>query len=158
MTSFNSIFRYIYFILIGKIKFSTQYIDKWICMEDLIEFKVFRHMKLINRNNTAMGSIFIVRFKFKSLTHEANKKVSKIPIPLIGGFKGFRDKIWMIDENTGYWQGIYQFDSMNSIERYKKSFVLGIMNKRAIDSSLVYWVVPNMSIDHYLQEKIVVRV
>ncbi len=61
----------------------------------------------------------------------------------------------MIDWDTGYWQGVYQWNDESAIELYRKSFVLGIMNNRAIESSLTYWVIPNMSLDEYLNDRVV---
>lgn len=155
MTAIYSVIRFVYLIIAGKIRFPKEYNDKWIQMDDGLRFKIFRHMTRVLKGDTETGSIFIVRFRFKRLTHEANKKASSIPIPLIGGFTGFRDKIWMIDWDTGYWQGIYQWDDMYSIEKYKASLVLRIMNRRADESSLTYRVIPNTSLDKYL-EKILV--
>ena len=57
----------------------------------------------------------------------------------------------MIDWKTDYWQGLYQWEDVNAIEKYKKSFVLGIMNKRSIDQTISYHVIPNQNIDEYLQ-------
>lgn len=155
MTTVFSIIRFIYLMILGKIKFPKKYSGKWIQMDDGLRFKIFRHMNRVMKDNTETGSIFIVRFRFKRLSHEANKRASSIPIPLIGGFEGFRDKIWMIDWDTGYWQGIYQWDDMRSIEKYKASFVLGIMNKRACEGSLTYKVIPNTSLDKYLDQILV---
>jgi hypothetical protein len=77
--------------------------------------------------------------------------LSWIPILLIAGFPGFRDKLWMIDWKTDYWQGIYYWESVDAIEKYKKSFVLGIMNKRADDHSISYEIIKNRNINDYLQ-------
>ena len=82
-------------------------------------------------------------------------KTSLIPIPLIVGFPGFRDKFWMIDWETGFWQGIYQWDNIAAVEKYKKSFVLGMMNKRSVKSSISYTAIPDRNIDEYLSSIIV---
>ncbi len=155
MVSLVSLMRFVGLIITGKIKFPKKYTEKWLQMDDGLRFQVFRHMKCSNKEFGEKGSIFIVRFKFKKFSHRVNKKASRIPIPLIGGFKGFRDKLWMIDWDTGYWQGVYQWNDESAIELYRKSFVLGIMNNRAIESSLTYWVIPNMSLDEYLNDRVV---
>jgi hypothetical protein len=77
--------------------------------------------------------------------------LSRIPILLIAGFPGFRDKFWMIDWKTDYWQGIYQWKNLEAIENYKKSFVLGMMNKRAVDDSISYNIIKDRNIDDYLK-------
>lgn len=133
------------------LQFPQKYINSNVQMEDGLEFKIFRHMSLKAKNHPATGSIFIVRFKFERFSHKTNKRMSKIPLLLIAGFPGFRDKLWMIDWKTDYWQGLYQWEDVNAIEKYKKSFVLGIMNKRAIDQTISYHVIPDQNIDEYLQ-------
>jgi hypothetical protein len=59
----------------------------------------------------------------------------------------------MIDWKTDYWQGIYQWENVKAIEKYKKSFVLGMMNKRAIDCSITYEIIADRNIDDYLQSR-----
>ena len=56
----------------------------------------------------------------------------------------------MIDWDTGYWQGIYQWENVEAIEKYKKSFVLGVMNKRAVKDSIFNEVISGQSIDEFL--------
>ncbi len=120
-------------------------------MDDGLEFKIFRHMHLESKDQSEIGSIFIVRFKFKKFSHKTNVRMSRIPILLIAGFPGFRDKLWMIDWKTDYWQGIYQWKDVETIENYKKSFVLGIMNKRSINATISYHVINDKNIDDYIQ-------
>ncbi len=111
-------------------------------------------MHLKSNSQPEARSIFIVRFRFKKFSHNTNIRLSRIPIRLIAGFPGFRDKLWMIDWKTDYWQGIYQWKNVEAIEKYKKSFVLGMMNKRAIDNSISYEIIKDKNIDDYLKSRI----
>ena len=151
MTALTSIIRAIYYLITSKLKFPPYYNNKVVRTNDGKEFKIFRHMHLKSSSQSEAGSVFIVRFKFKKFSHSANIRLSRIPILLIAGFPGFRDKLWMIDWKTDYWQGIYQWENLESIESYKKSFVLGMMNKRAIDKSISYEIIKDKNIDDYLQ-------
>ncbi|MEE9572612.1 MAG: hypothetical protein V3W20_06175 [Candidatus Neomarinimicrobiota bacterium] len=146
-----SIIKSIYNLIFLKLKFSTKYQNKIVRMDDGLEFKIFRHMHLESKDQSEIGSIFIVRFKFKKFSHKTNVRMSRIPILLIAGFPGFRDKLWMIDWKTDYWQGIYQWKDVETIENYKKSFVLGIMNKRSINATISYHVINDKNIDDYIQ-------
>ena len=123
-------------------------------MDDGLEFKIFRHMRLESKDQSEIGSIFIVRFKFKKFSHNTNVRMSRIPIFLIAGFSGFRDKFWMIDWKSGFWQGIYQWKDVEIVENYKKSFVLGLMNKRSINDTISYHVINDKNIDDYIQSRI----
>jgi hypothetical protein len=151
MSVLTSIMRTIYHGVTGKLIFPKKYIGKPVEMEDGRKFTIFRHMKVKRKKMDSNGAIFIIRFKFKSSNHKSNIRKSRIPIPMIAGSPGFRDKLWMIDWETGYWQGMYQFDNVAAIEQYKKSFVLGLMNKRADMSTLSYRTLPDTDIEEYLK-------
>jgi hypothetical protein len=151
MTALSSIIRAIYYLIISKLQFPPNYNNKVVRAEDGKEFTIFRHMHLKSSSQQEAESIFIVRFKFKKFSHNTNIRLSRIPILLIAGFPGFRDKLWMIDWKTDYWQGIYQWKNLEAIENYKKSFVLGMMNKRAINKSISYEIIKNKNIDDYLK-------
>ncbi|MEJ2637204.1 MAG: YdhR family protein [Calditrichia bacterium] len=131
------------------------YRGKTVRMEDGSVFKIFRHMHVETEDRIARGSIFIVRFKFKRFGHSVNMQLSKIPVLLIAGFPGFRDKIWMIDWETGYWQGVYQFENAEAIENYKKSFILARMNKRAVSNTISYRILPGKKIHDYFSGAVV---
>ena len=154
MRALSSIIRAIYYLFISKLQFPSTYTNKIVRTDDGKEFKIFRHMHLKSSNRSENGSIFIVRFKFKKFSHNSNIRLSRIPILLIAGFPGFRDKFWMIDWKTNYWQGIYQWENLETIDNYKKSFVLGVMNKRAIEHSISYVIIKNRNIDDYIQSRI----
>ena len=154
MTALSSIIRAIYYLIISELQFPSTYTNKIVRTEDGKEFKIFRHMHLKSNRQSENSAIFIVQFKFNKFSHNANIRLSRIPILLIAGFPGFRDKLWMIDWKTGYWQGIYQWENSAAIEKYKKSFVLGMMNKRAIKHSISYDIINDRNIDDYLQSRI----
>lgn len=145
-----SIVRSIANLILFRLHFPDKYHGKTVQMPDGLKFKIFRHMKLTTEKISETGSIFIVRFKFNKFSHKANIRLSRIPILMIAGFSGFNDKLWMIDWKTGYWQGVYQWENEDIIEKYKKSFVLGLMNKRAEKDSLSYKTIPGQNIDDYL--------
>ena len=123
-------------LLTGKLRCSNKYLDNTIKMEDGSEFRIFRHITVHppGRNDSAM--VFIVRFKFAHLSHNANKLASIIPMLLITGFPGFVTKMYAVNRINGFWQGMYQWKSREHLEEYKKSFVFRIMNKRAINESI----------------------
>ena len=155
MSVLFSIVRSIANLIFFRLHFPDKYLSKTVQMNDGLEFKIFRHLKLSTKNNSETGSIFIVRFKFRKFSHKANIRLSRVPIFMIAGFPGFSDKLWMIDWDSGYWQGIYQWKNDDTIKKYKKSFVLGLMNKRAERNTLSYQIIPDQNIDDYLQNRII---
>jgi len=135
----------------GRLHFSTKYLGKTIVTGDGQRFTVFRHMNLRKENVSSDDSpaVFAVRFKFAKFSYRTNRILSCIPIPFIAGFPGFRDKVWMVNEENGYWQGVYQWDTARCAEDYKNSFVLGMMTRRAIPETISYQIMPKTSLkDH----------
>jgi hypothetical protein len=104
---------------------------------DAQPYTVFRHLILARRTGaTADMPILVVRFRFARGTQAVNRRASLLPIPLIVGYPGFREKIWTMNPRTGYWQGIYQWESDSDAANYCRSFVLSIMTRRTEQGSL----------------------
>lgn len=123
------------------------------------------HQSLIVRSRqhqphpSEQTAVFIARFKFARLSQRCNRILSLIlsliPIPLIVGFPGFQEKIWMVDEETGYWQGIYQWESESAIVAHQQSYVLRVMNKRAVSTSISYTFLPNTRLSDFIKNRLV---
>ena len=120
-------------------------------MEDGQEYLVFRHIAASNHNGSEKVTIFIVSFKFARLSHKANKIASIIPMLLITGFPGFNTKIYAVNYETGYWQGLYQWESKQALEEYKRSFVFRMMNKRTISNSLSSIEIINQQLTYFIE-------
>ena len=123
-------------LLLGKMRYSKQYLGQTVKIGDGQEFVIFRHITVSTRNRNENDIIFIVCFKFARLSHKANKIASIIPMLLITGFPGFNTKIYAVNVGNGYWQGMYQWKSKKHLEEYKNSFVYKMMNKRAITDTI----------------------
>ena len=130
-------------LAIGKLRFNDLYLDKTVLMKENSECKIFRHITFKNAQRDTLSTVFIVSFKFARLSHKTNKKASIIPMLLITGFPGFIKKIYAVNTENGYWQGMYQWKSLKHLEEYKKSFVFRIMNKRAIPGSIISFEIEN---------------
>ncbi len=150
-----SLFKSLVSLITFRLRFPHDFKDKTIRMEDGLQFKIFRQMQLKTKNHVTPGTILVVRFRFKKYSHERNMRLSRIPILLIAGFPGFRYKMWMIDWETGFWQGVYEFEDSVAIEKYRKSFVLGLMNRRAADNTVTYHIIPDTNIDDYVRSRII---
>lgn len=146
---FISLFR----LAVGKLKLSDLFLDTTILMNDNSKYKIFRHITIKNDPNNSEGTVFIVSFKFSHLSHKANKKASVIPMLLITGFPGFIKKIYAVNPENGYWQGMYQWKSLKYLEEYKKSFVYRIMNKRAISDTINSFEIENEQLFNFIEEK-----
>ena len=141
-------------LLIGKLKLSKYYLKDTVKMEDGQEFIIFRHITGYPVKDIEHAVTFIVRFKFARLSHNANRFASIIPMLLITGFPGFQTKIYAVNKENGYWQGMYQWESLEYLEEYKKSFVFKVMNKRAIPETIKSIQYENKSLDTFIKENV----
>jgi hypothetical protein len=64
---------------------------------------------------------------------------------------GFRQKTWTFCGETGYSQGIYQFESMELAEGYRTSPVMRILEKRSVPGSTSHELLPGTLIEDYLE-------
>jgi hypothetical protein len=139
-------------LLVGRLKYSKEYVGTTLKMESGEEYHIFRHIKSVPQSHDELGSVFIVNFKFARLSQNANRFVSQFPMLLITGFPGFRVKMYAVNQENGYWLGIYQWDSKHALDAYKKSFVLRIMNSRALYGSVTYRELDHYRLTDYIEE------
>ena len=85
-------------MLTGRLRLESRYVGSMIVMEDGQRFRVFRHLSLSGNEEREQGApasaILVVRFKFARFSQALNRLLSLIPVPLIGGYPGFRQKLW----------------------------------------------------------------
>lgn len=104
------------------------------------DFKIFRQVVLdpTGNHSDSPGAIFKVCFQFVKFSAETNRILSLIPIPFIVAQSGFRSKTWLLGQETGLFQGFYEWNTVRDAENYWTSFPMKLMKKRAVPSSLTY--------------------
>jgi hypothetical protein len=118
-------------------------------MEDGQEFLAFRHLVVDpKKGNDRSCAIFKVRFKFSSLALRINKRLSLLPTPFLIAKRGFKQKLWMINDK-GFFQGIYEWESEESAEKYPESFIFKMMTKRSETGTVSYEVIPDILLSDY---------
>jgi hypothetical protein len=142
-------------LLFRRLRTSSLYVGKTIQMENGDKYEIYRHIKSNHKITGDQELIFIVSFKFARFSHKINKKLSIIPMLLITGFPGFRAKMYAVNKKTGYWRGMYQWESNKALEEYKKSFVLSMMNKRALSDTVKYDELHKHILNDYIEKNIV---
>ena len=105
-------------------------------MTDGQAYTIFRHVQKHPAQVSDTSTIFVLRFKFSRLSHQANRIASIIPMLIITGYPGFNIKLYGVNKANGYWQGMYQWETEQALYDYTQSFVYRIMNKRAIHSTI----------------------
>ena len=145
-------------ILFGRVHFPEKNVRVTLKMEDGKEFTIFRRLQVEGRDNSTKNeAVFKVRFRFKSLELETNKRLSMIPAPFLMGTKGFREKYWTFNEKTDEFQGIYQWESKESAEKYPDSFIFKLMTKRAAPGTVSYEIMPDTDLSKYIERAITER-
>ncbi len=89
------------------------------------------------------GGLFRVRFHLKHMSPAANRWFLHLPVPLIVGLPGFRSKLWLYDEETGDFQGRYEWNTVEDAQRYADSVALRFMRRRSVPGSVSFSVTPN---------------
>ena len=107
------------------------------------EFTIFRKVVVDPVANQPIKpqASFRVYFQFARFSLKINKILSLIPIPFIIAQPGFRSKTWMSGKDTGTFQGLYEWDSVEDAEYYWNSFPLKLMKRRAIPDTLKYEII-----------------
>jgi hypothetical protein len=140
-------------IFSGRVHFSDQYLGKIITSGDGQKFKIFRDLIVSSEDDPELPmSVFKVRFKFKSMPGWINKRLSLIPAPFLIGLPGFREKVWTMQEETGEFQGIYQWDSLESARKYPDSFIFRAMIKRAAANTVSVEILPDTILSEYIMK------
>jgi hypothetical protein len=141
-------------LLNGRVHFPEDYVGKVIEMKDGQNYRIFRRLQIDGKSeNHNDKTIFKVKFRFRNLSSEANKRLSIIPAPFLMGMNGFREKIWTINEKTNEFQGIYQWSSKEAAGRYPETFIFSLMTKRAAPGTVSYEIMPDTDIVEYLKAK-----
>ena len=137
-------------LLTGRLRLTKRYLNNAIKMGSGNNYVIFRHIATYPLIQMDGECVFVVSFKFASLSHKANKLTSIIPMLMIAGFPGFIAKIYAVNPENGYWQGMYQWKSFEYLEAYKKSFVFKMMNKRAIPGSITMSEIKDQSLNDFI--------
>jgi hypothetical protein len=141
-------------LLNGRVHFPEDYVGKVIEMKEGENYRIFRRLQIDAKSeNHNDKTIFKVKFRFRNLSLETNKRLSIIPAPFLMGMKGFREKIWTINEKTNEFQGIYQWSSRETAGRYPETFIFRLMTKRAAPGTVSYEILPGADIVEYIKAK-----
>jgi len=141
-------------LLTGKLRRSKEFLGSSIAVGDGPVFTVFRQIVSTHRNHPDHPYVFVVTFKFARLSHDLNKIASIVPMLLIAGQPGFSAKAYAVNLESGYWRGMYEWDSKQHLDRYKDSLVFRVMNKRTVPGSLESLELRDTRLGDFLRESL----
>ncbi len=64
------------------------------------------------------GGFFTVEFRFRHFVPHLFTPL----VPLFAGMPGFRDKLWLVDDETGDYAGLYRYSTVADAGTYRDSF------------------------------------
>ena len=106
--------------------------------DDQEDYEVFRKMVVdpTVKQPLQPGARFEVDFRFAKGSPATNKRLSRLPMPLIAAQPGFRSKTWMLGKTTGAFKGVYEWDKIENAEEYWTSVPMRLMKRRAVPETL----------------------
>lgn len=151
LNPFHAFLKTILYFITRKIHFPKKYAGKSVIMTDGQQFKIFRHVAMSTQLNGENPAVFRVKFHLVNMSPERNIRYSLIPMLFILGLPGFRAKFWTLNESNGDFQGIYQWDTFEDAKNYANSFALNFMTSRSVPGSVSYEIIPDKSLEEYVE-------
>ncbi len=123
--------RSIRLMITGRTAYPQARVDQTITLGDGRQYRVFREVIMRDNPPRDTGGMFRVWFKTKmSLNNTIT--FSLFTRIMFVGMPGFRSKIWLVNEKTEEFGGIYQFDTVDDARQYQHSFAMRLSKLRAI--------------------------
>ena len=141
MNPIFSLFRFIWLIVSGRLYFPQDRLGEEVFMNDSgPKFTVFRHavIKEASSKPEEAGAQLVVRFRLAKMSPELNTKFSMILIPFFVGLPGFKSKLWMVNKETGHFQGLYEWKTVLDAKNYSESFAMKFMTRRVEPGSIAF--------------------
>jgi hypothetical protein len=69
----------------------------------------------------------IVEFRQKGVSVAEAKAVNEVMVPMIDAKPGFISKMWLGDDDTGEFAGVYRFETKEDAEAYVHSDVIAFL-------------------------------
>ena len=120
-------------LLTGRVQFPKERVGGTITREDGQTFTIFREATMKRKSNqpASPDGVFQVWFHTKMA---APKTIKMSCATLLGflGLPGFRSKLWLYNETTGEFGGIYEWDTVQDADNYDKSYAMKFSHWRSV--------------------------
>ena len=136
-----SLLRFIGYKLRKKFRFCEDNLGKEVVIEGK-PFKIFREIYLVEKGVKKEGN-FIFQVIFHSEKHNSESIVKRTnkTIPLFSGLPGFCNKKFHINEKESLFSGIYEWEKLDNVISYTKSFAVKNMKKLSKTIPLSYKII-----------------
>lgn len=116
-----------------------------IAREDGHEFTIFRQVVIqpTPHQSREPRDVFEVWF-YGRTTHQQTILMSRLTILFFLGLPGFRSKLWLLDDSTGEFGGVYEWDTVQDADSYDKSFAMKLSQRRSVPGKFYTKVYPRL--------------
>jgi hypothetical protein len=121
-------------LLLGRrAQFPRDRVGKTLTREDGQTFTIFREVMLKPQNDQPETPNGVFRVWFHTRMAPANTvRFSRLTLFGFLGLPGFRSKLWVRNESTGEFGGIYEWDTIQDAENYDKSYAMKFSKWRSV--------------------------
>lgn len=136
----SSLVSYVNFRIRGRVRFprsrkGTVVETRW------GNYRVLKEIAVERPDENAPEAIFMVRFHLINMSPRLNAVFLNLPVPFYAGLPGFRGKLWMFNDATGDFQGLYEWSTPDDARAYAGSFAARFMKRRSVPGSVEYAIV-----------------
>ena len=131
----------------------ADYVGAMLSFRDGTTSRVFRETLVVGAT-TADPVLLVIGFRLAFLDdlgplHAGFRRECLIHAPLFAGFRGFRSKLWLADEDTRIYRGVYQWDGARDAASYAARMV-GLLAPFSNRGTARSHVVPGLTRSDYL--------
>lgn len=121
-------------LLSGAISFPKERRNEVIEIEDKRRFRVFNNAVRDPKGKPPVAGVFRVWFHSRT-SPGFTMFYTNFMMPFFLGMPGFRSKLWLINDETGDFGGIYEWDTVEDAGRYASSFAMRLSKMRSVPGS-----------------------
>ncbi len=142
--------RTLFLLLTFRVVFDREDRNRQIVMEDGTRFRIFRHVRIRTYHRAGPQAVFVVRFKPKGMNIQQNIRFSLLPMLIFMGFRGFREKYWCVNDDTGLCQGVYAWQTLEDARNYSQSIAMRFMTERSYPESVSFQILDQGAFQYWL--------
>lgn len=133
----------------------AEHVGTMLSFRDGTTSRVFRETRVVGAT-TAYPVLLVIRFRLAFLgdlgpLHAGFRRECLIHTPLFAGFRGFRSKLWLGDEDTRMYRGVYQWDGAKDAGAYAARMV-GLLAPFSNRGTARSHLVPGLTRSDYLRD------
>jgi hypothetical protein len=137
----------------GRLRQPSEYVGARLTFADGTTSRVFRETRTVDVT-TVNPTLLVIAFRLTFLgdlhpLHAGFRHECVLHTPLFAGFRGFRSKLWLDDEHTQVYRGVYQWDGEDDAVAYARRMV-GLLAPFSNRHSARFRIVPGLSRLDYL--------